>query len=161
MVSSLIARRWVRPKTQWRLYRLVGVWWLAVAGPNVVQLAFFSSDYLWVVSPFLFFIIVSLFDYIVSLCWYITIVRNPSCALLCFHSSFTNIFMSKRELVALLCLSSWCLVILCGSSSRCHGFVCSLWLWYFLIILTIYCSPNSFITTCTRGTRKHAVALHS
>ena len=30
---------------------------------------------------------------------------------------------------------SW---LLCGSSSRYHGFVCSLWLWYFLIILTYY-----------------------
>ena len=27
---------------------------------------------------------------------------------------------------------------LSGSSSRCHGVVCSLWLWYFLIILTYY-----------------------
>ena len=26
----------------------------------------------------------------------------------------------------------------CGSSSRCHEVVCSLWLWYFLIILTYY-----------------------
>ena len=26
--------------------------------------------------------------------------------------------------------------LLCGSSLWCHGFVCSLWLWYFLIILT-------------------------
>ena len=26
----------------------------------------------------------------------------------------------------------------CGSSSRCHGCVCSLWLFYFLIILTYY-----------------------
>ena len=33
------------------------------------------------------------------------------CALLCVHSSFTIILMRKRELVALLCLSSWCLVI--------------------------------------------------
>ena len=30
---------------------------------------------------------------------------------------------------------AWCL---CGSSSRWHGFVCGLWLWYFLIILTYY-----------------------
>ena len=38
-------------------------------------------------------------------------------------------------LLCLVCLSgvSW---LLRGSSSRCHGFVCSLWLWYFLIILT-------------------------
>ena len=32
-------------------------------------------------------------------------------ALLCVHSSFAIILMGKRELVALLCLSSWCLVI--------------------------------------------------
>ena len=32
-------------------------------------------------------------------------------ALLCVHSSFAIISMGKRELVALLCLSSWCLVI--------------------------------------------------
>ena len=33
------------------------------------------------------------------------------CALLCVHSSFAVILIGKRELVALLCLSSWCLVI--------------------------------------------------
>ena len=33
------------------------------------------------------------------------------CALLYVHSSFAIILMGKRELVALLCLSSWCLVI--------------------------------------------------
>ena len=33
------------------------------------------------------------------------------CALLCVHCSFAIISMWKRELVALLCLSSWCLVI--------------------------------------------------
>ena len=31
--------------------------------------------------------------------------------MLCIHSSFAVISMGKRELVALLCLSSWCLVI--------------------------------------------------
>ena len=29
------------------------------------------------------------------------------CALLCVHSSFAIISMGKRELIALLCLSSW------------------------------------------------------
>ena len=29
----------------------------------------------------------------------------------------------KRELVALLSLSSWCLVMVGGSPLRCHGFV--------------------------------------
>ena len=40
-------------------------------------------------------------------------------------------------LFCLVCLTSvsW---LLCGSSSRCHRLVCSLWLWYFLIILTYY-----------------------
>ena len=40
-------------------------------------------------------------------------------------------------LICLICLPgvSWWLG---GSSSRCHGVVCSLWLWYFLIILTYY-----------------------
>ena len=37
-----------------------------------------------------------------SMCW---------CALLCVHSSFAIISMGKRELIALFCLSSWCLVI--------------------------------------------------
>ena len=32
------------------------------------------------------------------------------CALLCIHSSFAIISMGKRELVALFCLSSWCLM---------------------------------------------------
>ena len=40
-------------------------------------------------------------------------------------------------LLCLVCLPgvSW---LLCGSSSRSHGFVCSLWLWCFLIILAYY-----------------------
>ena len=32
------------------------------------------------------------------------------CALLCVLSSYAIILMGKRELVALLCLPSWCLV---------------------------------------------------
>ena len=46
---------------------------------------------------------------------------------------------------------SWLLYLIClpgvswwlsGSSSRCQGVVCSLWLWYFLIILTYYLDGN-------------------
>ena len=33
------------------------------------------------------------------------------CAFHCVHFSFAIILMGKRELVALLCLSSWCLMI--------------------------------------------------
>ena len=46
------------------------------------------------------------------------------CTLLYIHSSIAIILMVKRELVALLYLSSWCMVQnpwLSGSSSRCHG----------------------------------------
>ena len=46
--------------------------------------------------------------------------------LLYIHSRFAIILIGKRELVALLSLTSWCLR------------VCSLRLWYFLIILTIF-----------------------
>ena len=39
----------------------------------------------------------------------------------------------------------------CGSSSRCCGFVCSMWLWYFLLILTFsYCVHFSRILKHTR-----------
>ena len=40
-------------------------------------------------------------------------------------------------LLCLICLPgfSWWLS---GSFSRCHGLICGLWLWYFLIILTYY-----------------------
>ena len=61
------------------------------------------------------------------------------CALLCVRSSIAIILMGEREswLLCLICLPgvSWWLS---GSSSRCHGVVCGLWLWYFLIILTYY-----------------------
>ena len=52
------------------------------------------------------------------------------CTLLYVHSSIAIILMGKREQVALLNLSSWCLW-LSGSSSRCHGVVCGLWLFVF------------------------------
>ena len=33
------------------------------------------------------------------------------CALLCVHSYYAVVFVGKRELIALLSLSCWCLVI--------------------------------------------------
>ena len=48
------------------------------------------------------------------------------CTLLYVHSSFAIILMGKIELIALLSLSSCCHVSVVGSSSRCHGFFCSL-----------------------------------
>ena len=71
-------------------------------------------------------------------------VSNKHCLLTFF---IVHYFMSilvlpiiltvKREPVALLtvvCLPG-VLWLLCDSSSSCHGFVCSLWLWFFLITL--------------------------
>ena len=60
------------------------------------------------------------------------------CALLCVHSSFAIISIGKTELVALLCLSSWCLVIVVWlfltMPQGCLQFVIVV----FLIILTLY-----------------------
>ena len=55
-------------------------------------------------------------------------------------------------LLCLVCLPgvSWWL---CGSSSRCHGFVCGLWLWYFLIIITYFFGYN-----CQSARRKYHIA---
>ena len=59
------------------------------------------------------------------------------CTLLLVPFSFAIILMGMSWLLCLICLPgvSWWLS---RSSSRCHGVVCSLWLWYFLIILTYY-----------------------
>ena len=60
------------------------------------------------------------------------------CPLLYVHSGFAIILMGRESwLLYFVCLPGVSL-ILCGFSSRCHGFVCSLWLWYFLIILAYY-----------------------
>ena len=54
---------------------------------------------------------------VVDLLFIVTpIVGVCNCSMFCYtllyvHSSFAIILMGKRELVALLCLSSWCLVI--------------------------------------------------
>ena len=61
-------------------------------------------------------------------------------ALLCVHSSFAIILKRKIKLVALLVLSYRCIATInvLWLSSRCRGLVCSVWLWYFLIILTYF-----------------------
>ena len=43
--------------------------------------------------------------------WESVICSMLCCTLLCVHSSIAIILMGKRELVALLNLSSWCLVM--------------------------------------------------
>ena len=67
------------------------------------------------------------------------------CTVLYAPSSLQSSWWGRESwLLCLVChpCVSW---LLCGSSSRCHGFVCSLWLWYFLIKLTyIFFSVNEF-----------------
>ena len=71
-----------------------------------------------------------------------------------FWESVIVICFVVRYFISLLVLQlswwgreSWLLCLVClpgvswwlsSSSSRCHGVVCGLWLWYFLIILTCY-----------------------
>ena len=59
------------------------------------------------------------------------IVGFCNCSMFCYtllyvHSSFAITLFGMRELVALLILSSWCLVIVVCHFSRCHGCFCSL-----------------------------------
>ena len=84
-----------------------GAWCLSLAGPNVSQLdVFCSSDNLWVVSPFLCFIIVCLFDFIVSLWWYIAIVKKPPCELNNFLAMY---FLPWVVIVnCLICAQDYC-----------------------------------------------------
>ena len=65
------------------------------------------------------------------------------CALLYVHSCSANILMGKRGLAAFFCLSSWCLVIVEWLFLTMPQVVCSLWLWYFLIIITYFCCFNT------------------
>ena len=64
---------------------------------------------------------------------------------------------------------SWLLCFIClpgvswwlsGSSSRCHGVVCSLWLWYFLIILTYYFWLYWFLIFCALFFTLIQILLH-
>ena len=77
-------------------------------------------------------LLLPLWDSVIVLCF----VARYIMSILVLQSSWWG---RESWLLCLVCLPgvSW---LLCGSSSRCHGFVCSLWLWYFLIILTYYFS---------------------
>ena len=69
------------------------------------------------------------------------------CAVLCVLFSFAIILMGKRELVALLCLSSWCLVTVSGL----RLFLTLLWVGLqcmivvFLIIHTIFLHQGPYV----------------
>ena len=72
------------------------------------------------------------------------------------HSSIAIILMGKLELVALLNMSSWCLVMVYVSFSWCHGVVCGLRLWYFLIILTYYFF-SIILASCLTAIKNHVI----
>ena len=60
-------------------------------------------------------------------------------ASLCFNSSLTIISMGKRELVALLYLSSWCLVVVVRLFPEMPQVCLQFVIWYFwLYSLTIF-----------------------
>ena len=63
------------------------------------------------------------------------------CFVVCYFMSIlasqSSWWGRERWLLCLVCLHG-VLWLLCGSSSRCHDIVCSLWLWYFLTKLTIF-----------------------
>ena len=69
------------------------------------------------------------------------------CALLCAYSSFASIAMGNGELFALLCLSSWCLVIVVllflAMPRVCLQFVIVV----FLILLTYYLRSSVLLTS--------------
>ena len=75
-------------------------------------------------------LLLPLWEYVIVLCF---VVRYFA-SILVLQSSW---WRRESWLLCFVCLPgvSW---LLCGSSSRCHGFLCSLWFWYFLITLTYY-----------------------
>ena len=129
LLSSLIARRWVWLQTLWSfrledlsIDEMVGAWCfeLFVGPPGFTcWISFapvFNSICCWIlIIAYLFFI-----------SWFICSRRWCIDKLGVFHANQTSNCLPG--------VSWW----LSGSSSRCHVVVCSLWLWFFLIILTYY-----------------------
>ena len=83
------------------------------------------------------FIVTSLWESVIVLCFVVRYFMS----ILVLQSSWWG---RESWLLCLICLPgvSW---RLSGSSSRCHRVVCSLWLWYFLIILTYYFSVKILV----------------
>ena len=75
-------------------------------------------------------------------CWFVVacypITGFCNCSIFCYFISILVLHLDGEEreswLFCLVCLPcvSW---LLCGYSSQCHGFACSLWLWYSLTFL--------------------------
>ena len=73
-------------------------------------------------------------------CWLLLPLKDSVIVLyfvtLCPFLFFNHLDGEERELAALLSLSSWGSWLLCGYSSQCHGFVCSLLLWYLSFLVS-------------------------
>ena len=119
LLSSLIARQRIRPQTLWR-FRVKELSVDERVGPDVVVLLLLTFSLL----------LLPLWESVIVLCF----VVQYFLSLLVLQSSWWG---RESWLLCLVYLPgvSW---LLCGSSSRCHGFVCSLWLWHSLIILTFF-----------------------
>ena len=80
-------------------------------------------------------------------CWFIVLCTSHRLWNFCVWFRFVKhylvsflVLQSSRRgregwLLCINCLPD-VLLVFCGSSSQCHKLVCSMWLWYFLIILT-------------------------
>ena len=79
---------------------------------------FFAADFLDLVCDVYCYFVAFPFR-ILRQVWYLIVSIPDPCCLSYFESE-------GAEMVALLCLSSWCLMNVCSSYPRCHGFVCSL-----------------------------------
>ena len=67
------------------------------------------------------------------------------CGLLLVHSSFAIISMGKRELIALLCLPSWCLVIIVWPFLTIAG------VWLQFVIVAFSDHTHLLFLLCTRS----------
>ena len=101
------------------------------------------------------FLLLPLWESVIVLCFVVRYFMS----ILVLQSSWWG---SESWLLCLICLPG-VLWWLSGSSSRCHGVVCSLWLWYFLIILTYYfwsLTPSKGLRVCVRtGSVGHLAAF--
>ena len=98
-------------------------------GPTVAWAAVLSKAVVQLLLTFCL-LLLPLWESVIVLCFVVRYFMS----ILVLQSSWWG---RESWLLCLICLPgvSWWLS---GSSSRCHGVVCSLWLWYFLIILTIF-----------------------
>ena len=102
---------------------------LRVRKQPIIALYFESENELNVVVDFLF-LLLPLWESVIVLCFVVRYFMS----ILVLQSSWWG---RESWLLCLICLPG-VLWWLSGSSSRCYRVVCSLWLWYFLIILIYY-----------------------